>query len=325
MQTPARAAIAHWCEQHLGARPVDGPLFERTHLSHVVGLALDNGRNVVIKVRPWQPRIVACTRTQKRLFRAGFRCPPVLAGPVAVDGWAVTAEGYMPGGDVVSHGSELAAWSAHALAELIRLAPRAQRVGSLDPAPEWVRWDHGEPGLWPPRDDGDDDLTTIPMPVWLMRLGWQVRHRLAEDHSRLVIGHADWEAQNLRFIPDGQLYVVHGWDSVALRTEAMIVGAAAAVYTASGHPLSEATVEQTEAFLDAYQAATKRRLSSSDLEACWAAGLWVRAYNAAKEYVDGVRRAQAAGAQPGTLDEAATSLLDRLHEEAPERLRRAAG
>ena len=48
-----------------------------------------------------------------------------------------------------------------------------------------------------------------------------------------------------------------------------------------------ATVGQTEAFLDAYQLARGLHWSPSELEICWAAGLWVLAFNAKKETLGG--------------------------------------
>jgi hypothetical protein len=41
-----------------------------------------------------------------------------------------------------------------------------------------------------------------------------------------------------------------------------------------------ASVEDSAAFLDAYQQARGRRWTSPDYAACWAAGLWQRAFDA---------------------------------------------
>ena len=66
-----------------------------------------------------------------------------------------------------------------------------------------------------------------------------------------------------------------------------------------------ATLEETAAFLRAYEQARGRRWSREEREVCWAAGLWIRAYNAKKDALDGNGRA----------------LLERLASEAAERLR----
>jgi hypothetical protein len=48
-----------------------------------------------------------------------------------------------------------------------------------------------------------------------------------------------------------------------------------------------ANVEDSAAFLDAYQAARGRRWTSQDYAACWAAGLWQRAFDAKIRSLDG--------------------------------------
>ena len=70
-----------------------------------------------------------------------------------------------------------------------------------------------------------------------------------------------------------------------------MAGLASAVWPAAGGP---------------DEAARGRPWTASEGQACWAAGLWVRAFNAKKERMDG------GGPQ-----------LDRLAEEAPERSARA--
>jgi hypothetical protein len=67
-----------------------------------------------------------------------------------------------------------------------------------------------------------------------------------------------------------------------------------------------ATIQQSESFLDAYQAARNRRWTSEEEEICWAAGMWVLTYNAKKEARGGGR-----------------GYLEHLEREAPERIRRA--
>jgi hypothetical protein len=100
--------------------------------------------------------------------------------------------------------------------------------------------------------------------------------------------------------------VVHDWDSVVAQPEAAIAGQAAAVWPAAGGPGEAASIAQTEQFLAAYQEARGRPWTPAEREACWAAGLWVRAFNAKKDAVVG------GGPQ-----------LDRLSGEAAQRARNA--
>ena len=69
--------------------------------------------------------------------------------------------------------------------------------------------------------------------------------------------------------------------------EAVVAGLAAAVWPAAGAPGEAATVEQTEQFLAAYEHARASPWTAEERQACWAAGLWVRAFNAKKQRMGG--------------------------------------
>ena len=79
---------------------------------------------------------------------------------------------------------------------------------------------------------------------------------------------------------------MHDWDSVIAHPEAAIVGLAAAVWAAQGSTGGAATVAQTKQFIDAYQTAFGD-WSGQDRAAAWAAGLWVRLFNAKKDASEG--------------------------------------
>jgi hypothetical protein len=297
-----------WCRQQLGAPPVR-VLFETRHLSRVVGVELAGGRAVVIKARPASAeRIRGCMAVQQALWTAGFPCPQPLAGPAPLGDLLATAEAWLPGGDLLARirptPPEWTARFAGELARLVRLAPPPAVLPSLAPAPPWVAWNHAYPGVWPPPDDSDADLNAVPDPPWIDEVGRRVRARMAGCGLPLVTGHADWESQNLRW-QGADLYAVHDWDSAAAQPEAALAGAAAAVFPADGPPLSDASVAESEAFLHAYAAARGRPWSRDEWEIAWAAGLWVRVFNAKK-----------ASLRP---DGAPTVAL--LQSEAPHRLR----
>jgi Phosphotransferase enzyme family len=278
-------------------------LFTVAHLSLVTGLQLADGRAVVVKARPPADRIQACVRVQRHLWAAGFPCPEPLTGPHPLGTLTATAEAFVPGGTRLEPGADSPRLFAAALATLVRLAPAVAALPTLAPPPAWAFWDHDQPGTWPIPDDCDDDLNRHPEPAWLDEVGRRVRRRLAQCRQPPVVGHADWEEQNLRWI-DRRLYVVHDWDSVVSRPEAAIAGVAAAVCPACGGP-GTATVAESAAFLRAYEQARGQPWSVDELQVCWAAGLWVRAYNAKKE----------------TLVGDGAALLERLSSEAAERLR----
>jgi len=194
-----------------------------------------------------------------------------------------TAEAYVLGGDVLPGAEHAAQLSAEAFARLIGLAPQPADVSSLDPAPSWAAWNHGEAGLWPRPEDAGVDLNEIDGPEWIDRAAGSARDRLRAGVSEAVIGHCDWLADNLRWRGD-ELLVVHDWDSAVADSEAVLVGFAAALYSTVS-PDELATVEETDRFLGAYGDA--RELSADDLQRSWAAGVWTRALDAKYQHVTG--------------------------------------
>ena len=67
-------------------------------------------------------------------------------------------------------------------------------------------------------DDRDVDLNGHPEPGWLDEVGRRVRDRLRRTRGApIVVGHGDWEGQNLRW-RGRQPWAVHDWDSVITGT-----------------------------------------------------------------------------------------------------------
>jgi hypothetical protein len=251
-------------------------------MSGVVGLRLADGSNVVVKVRPPSPRLTACLEAQAKIRSAGFPCPELLTGLTRFDGSNVaSAERYWPGGAVLPSSGRSPAPFAAGLGRLLDVAPAPGEVGTLRPPLPWTEWSHAETGFWPAPDHHRIDLNAVEGPRWLDDAGRAARDRLAAGTAPVVVGHGDWYAGNLRWDGD-DLWVVHDWDSVIVDTEAAIIGFAAAVYPAQ-ETGDEATVAETEAFVDSYGAATGRVFSSDDIERAWAAGLWLRAFFAKKQ------------------------------------------
>jgi Phosphotransferase enzyme family len=283
-------ALAIWCRRWLGAPPV-AQLFEAGYLSTVKGLRLADGREVVVKVRPRQARLTGCAAVHRALWTAGFPCPEPLVDLQALDGHAATAETLVldvteppPKSELAA--LSLAALSATALARLIELAPDPASTPSLAPSPSWVGWDHAEPGLWPMPEDCDADLNAYPEPQWLARVAAAVRDQLRGHAAAPVIGHGDWHPGNLRW-HGAQLIAVHDWDSVICQPEPAIAGFAAVSFLGIEGPLGMADVENSAAFLDAYQHARGSGWNSLDYSACWAAGLWQRAFDAKVRSLNG--------------------------------------
>jgi hypothetical protein len=278
------ASVIRWCISALGSAPVR-ELFRRSHLSEVIGLELGDGRRVVIKARPGSARLEAAAAVQRHLHDQGFPCPAVLAGPAPLGDLVATVEEYIAPREQ-SPAQPLANPVAQLLAELVRATPPPETAPALQPPPPWVGWDHPGPQLWPWPDDLDSDMNTRPGPDWIDDTAQRIRDRMRRDTGPLVIGHVDWEAQNLHWHHDEPV-LVHDWDSLAIRTEAAIAGAAAAVYPSNGTTTVAATVDQTAGFLDAYCMVSTEHWSADADQIAWCAGLWVLTYNAKKEFLGG--------------------------------------
>ena len=275
-------ALAAWCARWLGEPPV-AVLFESGYLSSVTGLRLADGREVVVKVRPPQSRLAGCSAVHRAVWAAGFACPEPLVGLEPLDGYAATAEALVPDGGDPPPGSDLAGLSAAALARLVELAPDPASVPSLAPSPSWAGWDHPGPGLWPAPEDRDVDLNAFPEPRWLDRAAAAIRDRLRGHRGDLVIGHGDWHPENLRW-QGPRLLAVHDWDSAICQPEPAIAGLAAASFLGIDGPV--ASVEDSAAFLDAYQRTRGGRWTPGDNAAAWAAGLWQRVFDAKTRSLD---------------------------------------
>jgi hypothetical protein len=261
-----------WCRAVLGAAPGER-LFLVSHLSEVVGVRLADGRAVVLKRRVDESgRTQVCIRAQRLLAEQGFPCPLPVTEVVVADGFAVHAEAFVEGGELETEDTPAAAGrSAVLLADLVhRLA-----LFGLEPPlpnPEWVSWDS-----LPARQ------ATASLPEWIDETQRWVQGKLSGCRLPPVLGHADWEAQNMRW-QHGEPVVVHDWDSLAWLPEAALAGTAAGVFASHGRP-TLAPIESSSAFLAAYDEARASRFSAHEEEIAWAASLWVALHNARDELI----------------------------------------
>jgi Phosphotransferase enzyme family len=257
----------------LAATPVT-VLFLAGHLSEVVGVRLGDGREVVVKRRLDQSqRAGRCVAAQRLLAEQGFPCPTPVTDVSVVDGVAVHAEQFVEGGEVETKDTPAAAArSAVLLADLVR------RLGALDvdpplPNPEWVRWD-----VLP------DWHVTAAVPDWFEDTTRRVQAKLAGCDLPPVLGHADWEAQNIRWRND-EPRVIHDWDSLAWLPEAALAGSAAGIFAIHGEQPTLAPLASSEAFLLAYESERGARFSPYETEIAWAASTWEALHNARDELI----------------------------------------
>ena len=252
-------------------------LFEVHQVSTVFGLRLAGGADVVVKARVDDGRAVSCVAAQARLARRGFPCARPLTPVTGVGSLAVHAEEFRPRGEVLAGDSpEVAACYAEVFARLMaELADVA--VAPPLPNPPWVRWDHADSGVWPAIGFLDDQDQSV-VPAYVADTAERARRRILAAGLTCVLGHADFEAQNLRW-HGLQVWAVHDWDSLAWQPEAALAGAACGSFASSGPP-TLAPVESSEAFLVAYQDIRGRIFTAAEREIAWAASVWMAAYNA---------------------------------------------
>ena len=264
-----------WCVDQLGDEPVS-VLFELRQISAVFGLRLAGGRDVVVKAREDDGRAASCVAAQARLAERGFPCARPLTPAVGAGSLAVHAEESRPGGELLRGNSpdvavRYAAVFARLMAELadVTVAPPL-------PNPPWVRWDHTDSGVWPAIDFLDNRDQSV-VPAYVVDTAERARGRLLAAGLPCVLGHADFEAQNLRWHGQ-QVWAVHDWDSLAWQPEAALAGAASGAFASAGPP-TLAPIESSEAFLVAYQDLRGRLFTAVEQEIAWAASLWMAAYN----------------------------------------------
>jgi hypothetical protein len=240
--------IPSWCAEHLGRAPVE-VLFAANQMSAVIGVRLSDGLRVVVKAREDDGSL------------------------------AVHAEEYRDDGDIVADDSpEVGARYGAVFARLMTALEEVAIAPPL-PNPRWVRWDHTCDGLWPAIEILDRrDQSAVP--PFAVETAVRARRRLLTAELPRVLGHADFEAQNLRWHGQ-QVYTVHDWDSLAWQPESALVGAASGVFPRPpGVPPSLASIESSEAFLTSYQEARQREFSVQEQQIAWAASLWPAAHNA---------------------------------------------
>jgi hypothetical protein len=127
---------------------------------------------------------------------------------------------------------------------------------------------------------------------------------MAVVYLPLMLGHGDWETQNLRW--EGDLpYAVHDWDSLCWLPEAAIAGAACGAFASAETP-GLTPIASSAAFLEAYQEA-RRPFDDNEIEVAWATSLWPALHNARGE----------------VLHDRPPVALDAVRQQADERLRQA--
>lgn len=272
-------------ERALGAVIVDG-LFYGSSSGCVLGVALGNGRQVVVKAyqRQWGADFLAAVRRiQEHLCGSGFPCPRPLLGPQPAGSALATVEELMadPGMRVLGTQAEME-HSAGGLARQIGLCRGHSERILADSHP--LRAPHS--GLYPqPHNPIFDFSLDAAGAAWIDELAEAAKVARDADRSALVVAHTDWSARNVRIDHTG-VSVVYDWDSLSLVTESVAVGQAAATWRSTGEPSDPIapSPDEIKRYLNAYTAAREEPFTTEQTRAVLAAALWVLAYTARCEH-----------------------------------------
>lgn len=275
--------VEQFVERTLGSR-VHEALFYASSAGCVTGLALEDGRRVVVKAYQarWGSRFLSAVgRVQKRLSEVPFPCPSPIIGPELAGPALATVEELSPDPGMRTFAAGEMALSARGLARQVSLCrglsepdlghhPLGASTGGLYPEPHSPIFDfslRADDARW------IDQLATVAKAV-----------RSADDTPPTVV-HTDWSARNVR-LGASEVVAAYDWDSLAEATESVAVGQAAATWRSTGEasdPIAPGP-DEVSAYLSAYEAASDQRLTVEQRQSGMGAALWVLAYTARCEH-----------------------------------------
>jgi hypothetical protein len=284
------AALDGYCLRFLGSSIARAEFFEAS-VGSAHGVSLRDGRRVVVKVhRPGRSVafLDAAQIVQRHLASSGFPCPHPLSSPESLGAGVATAETLLDEGvHADAHEPTVRRAMARTLSRLV------ERCRSLATPPGLTEYaTRVAPGdLWPtPHDGRFDFVATTPGAEWIDDIARHARSILERGSTgECVVGHADWRAQNMRFVA-GQITAVYDWDSVAVEHESVLVGSVAHGFTSNwaepppGRQFP--TCAEAEAFIADYEHARSAAFTSDERRAARAALAYSMAYTARCEHSD---------------------------------------
>lgn len=211
--------------------PISTVQFLLSGVGLVLGVVLEDGRAVVVKVHRWNvtsERLVAVQRVQERLADEGLPAPRPLVEPLPLGSGIATVEELRAGAPADGHLPQVRDAVAAGLAAFVDVSSRIEPVptvghGVLTPSAEAPLW--GEP-----HDLRFDFETTGAGAEWIDELAEKARQQLAETVLPEVVAHLDWRVENLGF-SGHEITAIYDWDSVGLAPEPVAVGQAAAQFS----------------------------------------------------------------------------------------------
>jgi hypothetical protein len=224
-----------FCRVHLGSG-FRGYLFYGSSIGSTHGVRLEDGQELVIKVRPPpetnpylsldRTSLESICRVMKWLADRGYPCPKPILGPTPLAKGMATVEEFLnPGQRGNGFEPECRKTIAAGLAELVEL------LRSFEGEVACLKHFQRSESLYPqPHSKLFDFEKTAKGAEWID--AFAERARQAEAHeAKPVLGHADWRVEHLRF-QDGKIVATYDWDSLAFCPETELVAISAHAFTA---------------------------------------------------------------------------------------------
>jgi hypothetical protein len=278
--------MSEFCWAHLGSG-IRGYLFYGASVGSTHGMQLEDGRDVVIKVRP-PPETNPCLshdhssletvcQVMRWLTDRGYPCPRPILGPTPLaKGVATVEEFFQKGQRGNGFNPECRKTIASGLAELIGLLRYFE--GEVSCLKHFQR----DETLYPqPHSKLFDFKKTAEGAEWIDAFAQRARQAEAHD-GKPVLGHADWRVEHLRF-QDGGIVAAYDWDSLAFRPEAELVGMSAAAFTADWTLEGVRripTADDIRAYVADYEEARGQPFSKCEQKSLFATCVYCIAYGA---------------------------------------------
>lgn len=277
--------LATFCRKHLDSE-LEEVLFSSLSVGASFGLLLRNGNRVFLKAHPPErptEYLEAVHRVQSHLNLRGFPCPKPILGPLRFGIGLATVDEFMDKGRIPDGKDPQ---TRHELAKTlflqIELAGEVSDTQGLEKGWPWPDKD----ALWPPPHNALYDFeATRKGAEWIDAIAARVKTVVDNFDSRFVVGHTDWSADQVR-IAKGEISAVYDWDSLRPEKEVVVVGIAAANFTATwslGVP-NPPTPEETRLFVEDYETARRKRFSIAERDTISAAAIYATAYIARCEH-----------------------------------------
>jgi hypothetical protein len=270
-----------FCLRNLGSSVARG-LFHQSSIGSVTGVALDDGRSVVIKAhQPDRSRefLAEVVRVQSYLAERRVFATKVIAGPLPLGrGYAIVEAFANIGSMADAHRPEIRGALAAGLHAIVQACNQLVEATSLGPG---LLTSVGDT-LWPtPHSKLFDFAASAKGAEWIDDVAKRARERMRAVGNR-VIGHKDWRVEHVRFLANTPV-VAFDWDSLCCEREPALIGVVANGFCADwsrGDNRQAPSLDEARAFIRDYERVRGEMFSAEERRLCGACLAYASAYTA---------------------------------------------